>query len=188
MKKTATVLATLLLLVTFTFSAFSDVNIDEKRMQLRMKDGMIQLLYNKASVESVKIEIKNENGKVIHRDQVNNKIGFLKNYDFRKLDEGYYTFVITDGEGLLKKEVAFFKRASIALIKQKDNKYRVLYGTKRKSKIWVQLLNDDDKVVFEDKFVSINGFSKVYEVSPKKTSATKMRIVTERDSKEFKLK
>ena len=65
-----------------------------------MKDGMIQMLYNKSTVENVKIEIINEEGDVIHSDAVNNKFGFLKNYDFSKLDEGFYTFEVSDQESI----------------------------------------------------------------------------------------
>lgn len=188
MKKTLTTLATLVLLLTAVFSAYSNSLLDEKRMQLRLKDGMIQLLYNKSSVESVKIEIKDENGKVIHQDEVKNQIGFLKNYDFRKLDEGYYTFEVSDNEGKVRKEIAFFKRASIAFLKQEDDKYRLIYGTKKKTKVMVQMLNKDEKIVFEDNFVSENGFSKVYKISSDNTNAIKLRIITQQDSREFKLK
>lgn len=188
MKNTITTLATLVLLLTTTFAAYSNTIFDENRLQLRMKDGMIQMLYNKSTVENVKIEIINEEGEVIHSDAVSNKFGFLKNYDFSKLDEGFYTFEVSDQEGKVRKEIAFFKRASIALLKQKDDKYRLIYGTKKKSKVSVQMLNNKGKVVFEDNFVSENGFSKTYDVSSENTNATKMRIITQQDSREFELK
>ncbi|MEL6562149.1 MAG: hypothetical protein AAFQ94_28445, partial [Bacteroidota bacterium] len=37
-------LATLVLLLTTTFAAYSNTIFDEDRLQLRMKDGMIQML------------------------------------------------------------------------------------------------------------------------------------------------
>ncbi|MGB3464235.1 MAG: hypothetical protein WBA74_03160, partial [Cyclobacteriaceae bacterium] len=149
---------------------------------------VIQLLYKKSSIEKVRIEIKDNEGDIVHQDEVTNKIGFLKTYDFSKLDEGYYTFEISDNEGKVRKEIAFFKRASIAILKQGEDRYRLIYGTKKKTKILVQLLNKKGKVVFEDNFVSENGFSKVYKVSSENTNATEMRVITEQDSKYFRLK
>lgn len=74
------------------------------------------------------------------------------------------------------------------MIKQNNHNYRLIYGTKKKSKVTVLLLNKKGKVVFEDTFVSENGFSKVYHISPDNTNATQMRIITPQDTKSFELK
>ena len=188
MKNLTTILATLTLIFIFSSSVNADSLFDDNRMQLRIADGVVQLLYKKSSEETVKIEIKDNNGDIVYEDKVTNKIGFLKMYDFKKLDEGYYTFEISDKEGKIKKEVAFFKRASIAMIKQANDNYRLIYGTKKRTRVWVQMLNEKGTIVFEDAFTSENGFSKVYNVSPKNTNATQMRIITEQDSRQFRLK
>ncbi|MEL7148169.1 MAG: hypothetical protein AAFO69_17475, partial [Bacteroidota bacterium] len=174
MKKTNTTLAIMFMMFAVAFSAYAGA----ERMQLKKIKNAIQLRYTNASEGTVKITIKDESGTPIHREEVASEEGFKKSYDFSDKTEGFYTFEIADNEGDLSKEIGFFKPASIlTMVKPNHNKYRLLYGIKRKSKIQVLLYNDLGDLVFEDVFMAENGFEKTYWVSKYNTDATRMKVV-----------
>lgn len=189
MKKTNTTLAILVMMVAFVSATFAGTAVDKERVQLKMKDNVIQLRYKNSAEGIVKIAIKNEAGTLIHKEEVNSEDGFLKSYDFSGKLEGFYTFEINDSEGDLAKEIAFFRPETILkMIKPSHNKFRLLYGVKRKSDIQVLLFNDKGDLVFKDIFVTENGFIKTYKVADYNTDATKMKVVTPLLTQEFELK
>lgn len=189
MKKTNTTLAILFLMVAFVSASFAGTAVDTERLQLTMKNDVIQLQYKNTEEGLVKVAIKNEAGALIHSEEVSSEDGFLKDYDFSGKVEGFYTFEINDSEGNLAKEIGFFKPETIlTMVKPSHNKFRLLYGVKRKSAIKVLLYNDKRDLVFEDIFVAENGFMKTYKVADYNTDATMMKVVTPLLTKEFELK
>ncbi len=187
MKKSIQLLGTILLTLVVTFSAFSNTKPDPRKLSMKLIDGKMKLAYKNDSNGKVMIELVNTLGEVIHQEEVKRNQSFAKIIDFNLLGDGQYKVQLSGAKKKYVKEVWVFKNAHIALLKQKYNTYKLLYGSKEPTAIDVQFLNESGQVVMEDFFQSSKGFSKVYQVSSRKTNATALRIITESDSKEFKL-
>ncbi|MCR9253975.1 MAG: MSCRAMM family adhesin SdrC [bacterium] len=178
----------LVLLIVFSTSlTYASIN-ETAKLQLREnQDGIVQLLYTSTDAEKVIITIRNDNDKVVMSESVSNTNGFLRNYDFSELEVGVYTFEVSDKKGQIKKEVNFIKRSPVALVDQGENRYKLIYGSKKKTAVLVLLLDENGNTVQEDRFTSTDGFMKTYIVDKNITSAQTLRLVTNLETREFEL-
>lgn len=189
MKKTNTTLAMIILMIALVTASFAGTTADSERMQLKMNDEIIELHYKSEEQNLVKIAIRHESGLLVLQEEISTQDEFLRSYDFSDKAQGFYTFEIVDNKGDLSREIGFFKAETIlTMTKPSHNKFKVVYGVKRESKIQVKMYNDKEELVFEDIFVAEKGFIKTYMVADYNTDATRMKVITPLLTKEFELK
>lgn len=70
-----------------------------------VKNETFNLIYGGADESGVKIEIVDMQGHTIRTDKIKSNGGFMKPYNFAKVEEGTYTIKITDKFGETTKEV-----------------------------------------------------------------------------------
>ena len=178
----------IVLLIVFGTSLTYASNSENAKLELREnQNGIVQLLYTSSEAEQVTITILDDNNKIVLSEKVKNKNGFLRNYDFSKLEVGKYTFKVADNNGQLLKKAKFVKKSPVALVDLGDNRFRLIYGSKKDTPVLVVFLDKDGKTIQEDRFTSTNGFARTYIVDNNITSAQKLRLVTDLETKDFEL-
>jgi hypothetical protein len=113
MKKLFKTLTIVLLASATTFASVTDDKMAIKKIDTfavgmyKMKDAAkVRLLLNKVQSNVVTIELTDEAGNLIHREFINKKqTKYGKSFDMSKLKDGTYTFVISDKNEKITRDV-----------------------------------------------------------------------------------
>ncbi len=176
-----------LLIVLSTSLSYGRIS-DPNKIEVTERDyGLVQIHYSGQHEDAVKLLVKNSDGQVVLSESVDSRNGFFMHYDFKNIGAGDYTIEIIDKDGKTQKDFHFVRKSYAKLVKQTDTRYRLIYDHLNKTKVTVMFFDETGKLIHKEKFASFDGFSKVYIVDNKLTSATKMRLVSDYDVAEYNL-
>jgi len=175
MKRTTIAVAMMLVVATaFATGEEKDKNATKKVAIMNNDPEHIKLVYMDAEQGQVKVSLKNESGKVIHKSTVKNKDGFSLPYDFKKLPSGDYTFDITSPDGSISSETVSIVKPSkkvnfVANILNVDDgkKFRlaVMNTDERTLPTSIKIYNDQGTIIHKEQITDLNGFRKTFDLS-----------------------
>ena len=134
---------------------------DSKRSSVRVikQAGTYKLIYTKKTHAKVGVQIFDESGKLLFSEQIRNKEGFIRPYNFSELDYGLYTMVITDAKEKVTQKVthgekrgsdnkAFLQLIKMKELPEKNGVYHLTIVNQGKAEANINVKNDDNEVVF----------------------------------------
>lgn len=175
--KRLTLLASALLVTVGTFASNGDKKVKEKeesqtRVAIMQGREIMKLVYLNEAEDKVKVSIYDVEGKRLASKSIKSEDGFIQPFNFTQLEEGDYTFEITDNAGTIVENISFdrseVKMSSVYKIKG-SNKYR-LNVLSEGLDVSVKILDEDLNVIHTEKFVDAESFSRIYEL-PEGTKA-----------------
>lgn len=159
---------TLLAVAIFTMStAFANGNETNKANQVALyevQNQQYRLIYPFAEKETVRIQIKDENGSVITTDKVKNHEGFLRKYDMSTLNDGNYTMTFTSKSGVFEKSFDIKTAKQMAVNHLGDKRVKLIYSD-QVNKGTLRIYNKNMDLIHREKYQQVDGFSRIYDLS-----------------------
>ncbi|MBV6644679.1 MAG: hypothetical protein KI790_04485 [Cyclobacteriaceae bacterium] len=163
--KQATLLLAILTIVVSTASANggkeSKKNSDGKSRIENLEE--IYRLVNSLTEEGfVKVNIKNNQGKVIQRGIIKNKDGFVKSYNLDMLEDDAFMMEITNGKDVVYKTV---DEDLLAIRTLGNRRYRVIVAQEAAADYSILIYNKKDLLVHQEKHEDSDGLARVFDLS-----------------------
>lgn len=183
--KTLTTLAALLIAGASVYANVGNNNPLEPKKKVAIVQNVqakYKLVYLNENKGNVKIDIVNEEGKVVHHQTVANENGFAQQFDFSPLPEGKYTFEITHPDGTkMSKEVEYKKHIASSdmragVLDINGNKKFRLAVIKNDAPVEVKIFDDKNNLLYEDVVHSTEGFRKVYDMKDIEATSFKFEV------------
>ena len=171
MKKTALMLSALVLsAAAFANSPVPVSNLDPDKVAIVKGGDSMKLVYTKEDQSQVMIKLLDQKGKEILSKKVKSEEGFIQPFNFKNLDEGTYTFEITDDDGTVKEEVNYTRyiarKNAISSVYQitGTSKYKVSLESDG-NPVMVEIKDSKGNVVHKEKIDAESSFSRTYDLS-----------------------
>lgn len=160
---------TLAVLVTVIGTAFATGN-DKKDSRVTVLPGQdrYKLIYTGDEATTVKIRVRDENGKLLRTDRIKNETGFMKPYNTKKLNAGTYTFEVTDKYGVVEQEftIAPVKETKVMEVRAMDDqKYRLIVKQEEIGPLFVTIYDSKNNILHQEKHQDMDGFTRIYDLS-----------------------
>ncbi len=153
------------LLITVIGGALAQGNQSDRAQGIKLIEGendIHYLIYPFKNPGKVRITFLDENGKILARDWVRNKIGFKKRYDLSPLQSGSYTMEIVENGQKIRKQFLLGGALEAALVDLSNNRYRVLVDSEVPGAIDLKIYDRSRNLLFAD--TQSEGFSRVYDL------------------------
>lgn len=187
--KRLTLLASALLVTVGSFAANGNTTPVKERNEDQSKIAIIQgrevmkLVYLNEVSDRVSISVYNEKGQKLVSTSVKSKDGFIQPFNFTQVEEGEYTFEITDDSGTIIENISLDRTetniSTVYKIKDSD-KYR-LNVLSEGDDITVKIMDEDLNVIHEDKFMDADSFSRIYDLSEHKGKGLYFTVKSDRE-------
>ena len=142
---------------------------------------LYQLTYVNKGTCNVKVEVLDQDGTLLHAENIKHKKSFTKPYNFQNLSHGEFSFKVTDDEG---EYVAKINRSEdvnmVATIRKiEGGKAKVIVKGDFMSPVSVKILNKRNDLVFGDYIDHESSFSRIYDLSKVRADELKIEVVAE---------
>ncbi len=163
----------LAIVVGMSFQAFSQ---KQEVKFIPIGDNVYQLNYLKKSQGLVKVEIKNETGRLLYQENIERTDPFTKPFDFRNFETGIFYLRVSDGVDTYLTKINRSPEANMvaSIIKYKDDKAKVIVQGDVMETVYINIYDRYGIPVFEDIIDRERGFSRIYDLS--KINAEQARI------------
>lgn len=147
----------------------SDTKISVRSFQNGSKKALIRVV-NSTSVEQALLRIKDQQGRVLHREVLKGEDAYMKKYDFSSLPSGEYVVEVRTENGITeeafslsesKAQVVYFKPA----IKVETEKVSVVFQNRIDSPVSLKLFDERGQVLYEERVASQEKFAKGLDLS-----------------------
>ncbi|MEM9675294.1 MAG: hypothetical protein AAF992_22070 [Bacteroidota bacterium] len=169
-KNTVMAMAAFLLLVGNVLAADdSDTKISVRSLQSESKKALIRVV-NAQSVEQAVLRIKDQQGRVLHREVLKGEDAYMKKYDFSSLPTGEYVVEVRTNAGVTEEtfslnegqtQAVYFKPA----IKVEPQKVSVVFQNRINSPVSLKLFDERGRVLYEEQVASQEKFAKGLDLS-----------------------
>ncbi len=169
-KNTVMAMAAFLLLVGNVLAADdSDTKISVRSLQSESKKALIRVV-NAQSVEQAVLRIKDQQGRVLHREVLKGEDAYMKKYDFSSLPTGEYVVEVRTSAGVTEEtfslnegqtQAVYFKPA----IKVEPQKVSVVFQNRINSPVSLKLFDERGRVLYEEQVASQEKFAKGLDLS-----------------------
>lgn len=173
-------LTALAMLVVATAYA-TDKNNDEKKLPKKVEkktvavinnsEQIFKLVYLEKSDGIVKVALKNEKGELVHNQTIKNSDGFAQPYNLENLNDGEYSFEITNPDGTTVKENIIVEKPSANfaadVLDVNDNKkfrLAIVYKDQAALPTSVKIYNEKDDLIYSETAENLRSFRKVYDL------------------------
>jgi flagellar hook assembly protein FlgD len=173
MRKKATLLAVLITVMSTSLFASNDRGDAKENTQALVRNtgrkAVYQVVYQSAHRGSVTVNILDGKGNVIMVDRIKNtNEGFMRPYNFSSLAEGDYQIEINDHNG--KVVLPLNHAVAVAPVKVKiealeAKKFQLVMVGQPAEGLQVDILDNNNKVVFSDFITAQSSFRKVYNLN-----------------------
>ena len=172
-------LTTILMAMVFSFAAMAGVengpekgNASDAKVAVMKGRKLMKLVYVNDHQSKVKIAIINERGKRINSKTLRNTSGFILPFNFSELNNGKYIIEITDDEGTIIQEIDYTwmppkkseLKTSIYEIGDSE-RYNLAVVSENDKPLTVEILNNQQDLIFKERIKDYNAFSRIYNVS-----------------------
>ena len=171
MKRIALLLSALVITVgSFASNGDKKVEIkDESQAKVAIMQGrdVMKLVYLSDSEDKVNVSLYTAKGQKLLSTNIKNTDGFIKPFNFTQLEEGEYTFEITDNSGTIVENVTY-DRSEISLstvYNIKDSQKYKLNVLAEGSDVKVTILDVNRNIVHEESMEGAESFSRTYDLS-----------------------
>ncbi len=169
MKKSVLVL--LLVLVAHSFVFASD-DLDgtkgaAKAVITSTSTNTYNLLYTSTKAGWVKVIIKNEDGDVVMVDEIMNRKGFVRPYNFDGMPAGAYKVEVLDAAGKTELAVSYSTTTTHSIRKAElkateDNKYELRLIGSTADAVQITIYDSSNQVVYSETLTQKGSLSRVY--------------------------
>ncbi len=175
----------ILMLATTLATAGNDEGKSERVKLLPGREkGIFNLLYTDTDTKYVKINIFDPQGRLIMKDAVRNRNGFMRPYNLQKMNRGVYKFEITDSFG--KHSISVMNTFESFAVKPLDeNKYQVLVSKEINGNISIGIYDDQNTLLHKQNIKAESGFSIVYDLSKFASKSYTFKISSKTNAKSF---
>ncbi len=180
-KVTKTTLAIAAIVVGMAFG----VKAQEKSVRLDpVSKDLYRLTYLSQGKSDVKVEIIDEEGEILHSEQIKLRNSFTKSFNFQDLQFGEYSVKLTDQEG---EYITKINRSEdvymIATIKPlEEDKAKVIVRGEFMGPVYVNIYDGKRVLVFDDYIDMESSFSKIYDLSRVQASELEIEVVTDSET------
>ncbi len=186
--KRLTLFVSALAVALCSFASNGDKSIKE-RSDSQSKIAIIQgkevmkLVYLNEQSNRVLIKVYDEEGHKLVSTGVRSKDGFIQPFNFSEVDEGNYTFEITDDSGTIIENVTLDRsEVSISTVyKIKDTqKFRVNVLAENDD-VEIRIMDEDMNILHRDSFNEADSFSRVYDLASYKGKGLYITVKSGKD-------
>lgn len=184
MRKKITFIAGLIALMSTSLFASNDrggiTENTQPIVRATGKKAVYQVVYQSSQKGIVTVNILDANGRVVMVDRLkNDEHGFMRPYNFSSLAEGNYQIEITDHSG--KVVLPLTHAVVTAPVKVKiealdTKKFQLVMVGQALNGLHVDILDNNNKVVYSDYIQSQSSFSKVYNLSQLQSENFKFEV------------
>ncbi len=165
MKKVLSILA-MLILISSVVLAGKDPNPSESSNMAIVKCGdVVKVFYKKTNAEKVRVTIYNDEDQAVFSEELKSQSGFVRPYNLASLPEGEYR-VVMQGESEKREEsvsnMKEYARPLAGVIKPNANQLVVTLFSKEGKDLNVTLLDDQQNVLFSEKYTVEGQASKLF--------------------------
>jgi len=166
MKKLLSILV-MLILISSVVLAGEDTNPSEssKNMAIVKCGDVVKVFYKKANAEKIKVTIYNDEDEAVFSEELKSKSGFVRPYNLASLPKGEYR-VVMEGESEKREEsvsnLKDYSRPLAGVIKPNDNQLVVTLFSKDGKDLNVTLLDDQQNVLFSERYKVDGQASKLF--------------------------
>lgn len=132
---------------------------------VKKNETTFNLIYQSAGFVNVKVSILNKAGKEVHTDYIKKTKGFVKPYNFEKMNVGEYTVTVFDGETTQTEKFTYdikHEPKAAKIVSLADNKFLLaIKGNMVSGKVTVKIF--DGSRLIHEQFNEINSdFGEVF--------------------------
>jgi len=159
-----TMAAFLLVVGTVLAADDSDTKISVRSLQSESKKALIRVV-NTESVEQAVLRIKDQQGRILHREVLKGEDAYMKKYDFSSLPTGEYVVEVRTENGITEEafslsegqtQAVYFKPA----VKVEPQKVSVVFQNRIDSPVSLKLFDERGRVLYEEQVASQEKFAK----------------------------
>lgn len=173
MRKKSTLLAVLITLMSTSLFASNDRGEVKENAQpivrATAKKSVYQVVYQSSHKGAVTVNILDANGKVIMADRIiNDSEGFMRPYNFSSLAEGEYQIEVKDHAGKVVLPLNHSVAAAPVKVKIEAldaKKFQLVMVGQSSGGLQVEIMDNNNRVVYSDYIQTSSSFSKVYNLS-----------------------
>lgn len=164
-------LITGVLVSTLVFASGRDESPKETSGMAVVKKGStsFKLIYKSELASDVDVKIFNASNNLVFAETIKNSTGFIRPYDFGKLDEGGYTIKVDNGSGEMMKNVQYQTdkaRLVAQVIRISDKKMLLTVPGCCEDNLTIRILNQEGETIFRRCDNKVSGdFAEVFDVS-----------------------
>lgn len=152
---------------------------DNGRNNIRLEESAFaryKLVYPVHTAGTVYIRIYDQEGQQVFSDRIKNKNGFMRPYDFSKLPDGNYKFMIQSNGGKIITEIIHKLHRNDLNISVGDagekGAYQLVVRGVKKDPVYVSIYDKKDELVYEDVVKVGKNFSRIYSFPDKAEDLT----------------
>ena len=152
---------------------------DNGRNNIRLEESTFakyKLVYPVRTAGMVYIRIYDQEGQQVFSDRIRNKNGFMRPYDFSKLPDGNYKFMIHSNGGQIITEIVHKLHQNDLNISVADTgekgAYQLVVRGVKKDPVFVSIYDKKDELVYEDVVKVGKNFSRIYSLPDKAEDVT----------------
>ncbi len=145
-------------------------------------NAVYKLHYNGNAKGLVKVQIKNDDNKVLFEEVIRNKANFTRPYNFEKLPSGRYFVVVKDDSGENIHEVVFAKPLTndvYTYVRKLDNsRFMFALGNIKDQKdVKINLYNNDGGLLYESSEVITEDFAQIFNLKQVNSSYYRIEVL-----------
>ena len=164
MKKSLIIITGLLLSCTTIFANGNTTNKADQVALYQVGEDQFRLIYPFKEKSTVSIVVLDSKGKIVDRDKVYNKDGFLRRYDMSSLKPGHYVLVLKNGTETIEKEFDITAKKQMALQNFGDKRVRLLVD-QSVDKGTIRIYDANKTLIHQESFKGVKGMARVYDLS-----------------------
>lgn len=153
--------ACLLALTTMVFA--NEKNLEKRVNVYTGGQNMYKLVYKPYQKGLVNISVINEKGKVMMKESINDKNGFIRKYDLNGVEPGKYYFVIQDETGKSTKMINIQREFKVDLDRFGD--LISLTAFNHDQELVVNIYDHKDELIVSDRILDKKYSRKNYDIS-----------------------
>ena len=175
-------------MITICMSVFATANgnpDNELKAALKLvpNGDLIQVYYAGITLSDIKLAIKDEQGRLIHREHIEELYSFSRMYNLSQLQYGKYVFMLTTEEGTIEQAVVYspesegkFKFYAKPLYEE-GTRQLLSVPAGQESRVRVSIYSSLTGLIHQEVQSSENGFAQIYRLeSPSKGETLRLNV------------
>ena len=155
-----------LLMVFASTLAFAGTTEPASKLNIvEVQEGVYKLSYAPDGSNKVSLKIIDQDGQVILEERIKGNQDFIKKYNLSSQKEGDYTFKIKEDKDVIVKTVTFKLDHQVAIKATKDKKKFSVSVTDAQTKMYVNIYDSADRLLYNEKIEAGKGMFKLYDLS-----------------------
>jgi flagellar hook assembly protein FlgD len=188
--KTKSTIFALMAVVFGVFTTIASTGKDGKtaKMDIRtsINEDKVFVTYVSDAQVKVEVQIRDEQGRVIASDLVENENGFRRPYNISQLKDGNYIVKMFENKALVYESKFAIDTKKTAVMELGDNKFQLTYKDNHKQDVSINIYDDKGTLLHQEKVEQMAGFSRIYDLSKLNPDHVSFEVSTAKSQKHYK--